>query len=145
MKNFKTITLFAILLVFTLNSCNFLLKKDSKRTKVEAKEDKAKNSDVLNLTSPIRPNEKLVLDSVYTDTIMFSGWIYEGAEFQYLKGYKNNKEVFITHLLDEAGQNKYQLELGDNITVQWKIHKYDEPADDEIFYYKETLVSLKKK
>jgi len=144
MKNFKTITLLAILLIFTLNSCNFFSKKNSKRTKVEAKEDKAKSSDVLNLTSPLRPNEKLVLDSVYTDTIMFADWIYGGEEFQYLKGYKNNKEVLITHLLDEAGQDEYQLELGDNITVQWKIHKYDEPAHDEIFYYKETLVFLEK-
>jgi len=73
------------------------------------------NTDFVN---DIRPNKKLKLHTVYTDTIEFINYNDEGDYF-FMEAVKDHKDIYLYYNWD--GEDKYDFKKNDLIEVQWKI------------------------
>ncbi|MET3021753.1 hypothetical protein [Flavobacterium hydatis] len=140
MKVFYSLALFTLLI-----SC-----KDNKE--VNAKTDSISQKEILNtkdtinkipseFKSEIRPNEKLKLQQVYTDTAEFVRF-NEGGDYSYVEIKKNNKIISLTTNLTEAENPNYTM--GDIFDFKWQIDSVFISGDGERRDFTEWFVSAKK-
>jgi len=137
--------LYCIALLAMLFSC-----KDSKEATAESlKENVTKdtlsvneagdNVSNLNLTSNVRPGEKLKLEEVYDDTVEFVNFDGNG-DYALFTVQKNKKLIsFYTDLADAK-----TFKRGDLLDVAWKMDTIYEAGEGEKLEFAEWLVNAKK-
>lgn len=137
MKNRISFLIITILISFGMQSCKEK-RQVTKQTKSSiTPEPKKENTIPSEFKNQLRPNQKLKLGEIYTDTVHF---IKTDTDYDYwmLSVEKNKETVHFVYT------ENYQFTKGDEIEIRWKIDSLREAGDDEILYFKEHLVSAKK-
>lgn len=125
------------ILVFALQSCG---NETQKATRASNSENPPQTSaDVSELTSRLRPNERLELRKIYTDTIDFIEFNDYGDEP--LIFINKNKDT-VSLIYDWALE--YDFVRGDELEIQWKMDSIRYAGDSEFLDYTAFLISAKK-
>ena len=111
MKN-KLLILF-LLSNFIFIACNSNAKKEDA---ILAKDKAIENKDTLN----IKPNETVLLNKTYIDTIEFLSYD-DDYDYKMLIGKKNEHEVAFVYDWDWNSDNKYNFNSGDILEITWKM------------------------
>lgn len=125
------------ILVIILQSCG---NETQKATIASNSENPQQTSaDASELTSSLRPNERLELGKIYTDTIDF-------VEFN---DYGDEPLIFINRNKDTTSliydwEIGYDFVRGDELEIQWKMDSIRYAGDSEFLEYTAFLVSAKK-
>lgn len=92
--------------------------------------------------STIRPNEAILLNKTYTDTIEF---LYHDDDYDYkmLFGKKNQHEVSFVYDWDWNTDKKYNFNSGDILEITWKMDSLYIAGDCETLDFKERVVEAK--
>ena len=94
-------------------------------------------------TSTIRPNEAIVLNKTYKDTIQFSSYNDDG-DYNLLFGKKDYQEVILTYNYDWEKDNKYHFIEDEFIQITWKMDSIWQAGDSETLDFKETIIDAKR-
>ncbi|MFH6602335.1 hypothetical protein ACEZ3G_02520 [Maribacter algicola] len=140
-----------ILLILLLFSCQQGAKNiKTPETGVEQLEAIEKQIDTLDtnqipiqVESPLRPNETLILNKTYIDTLEFNDY-NDDYDYRYLIGKKNGAEVSLVYNWDWFDNNDYNFLQGDVIEVQWKMDSISMPGDRESVAIAEIALDAKK-
>ncbi len=89
----------------------------------------------------IRPNQKLKLHTVYTDTIQFIKY-NDDYDYFFIEAKKNNKDVGLIYTWDIT--KKYDFKKHDLIKVQWKIDSIHIAGDGETLSFSEYAINAEK-
>ena len=151
MKN-KLLSLFlgSISLSFCLNACKdsaVATKTTESDTQIKIKKESVtklqleqKTEPLRKFSSRLRPNEKLEIGEIYTDTINFLGFNTDYDDWLFAAK-KNNDTIYLIY--NEGLKTK--LFEKDELVVNWKMDSLRYAADTEYVQYREYLVSFKKK
>ncbi|MGB1247970.1 MAG: hypothetical protein ACPG4Z_03735 [Chitinophagales bacterium] len=112
-------------------------------------EEIAKNKEVFNdfgeitpiktqFTSTIRLNSIISLDELYTDTIEFHTY-NDDYDYFYLEGEKDGIKVALIYDWDTDDMN-YNFNLGDTISIQWKMDSIYIAGDGETLDFTEKVI-----
>lgn len=120
-------------IAFLMQSCGNGSEKES--TKLHISADSLNSEHI----SQFRPNEKIKLGKVYTDTVEFIAYNDDG-DYQWLY-VKKSKDTLIL-----VNENNYDRSLlrGDEIEVQWKMDSIWIAGEGERLDFAEWLTSIKK-
>ncbi|SFI05099.1 hypothetical protein [Halpernia frigidisoli] len=129
--------IFYLILVFALQSCENKTKKSTEFN------SKLKNSTEINsiptdFQSLLRPDEKLKLGKIYTDTLKYVTFDDNGDNWLvFVK--KNNDTIGLVY-------NKEQtyFKSGDEIKIEWKMDSIRNAGDSDFLDYKEFIIKIQK-
>lgn len=99
------------------------------------------NKVTINFKNNIRPNQKLKLHTVYTDTIRFMNY-NDNYDYFFLEAKKNNKDVSLIYNWDIT--KKYDFKKNDLIKIQWKIDSIFIAGDGETLSFSEYVIDAKR-
>ena len=140
MKNNITSFLF---LLFLLNVCLYSCKDKTQNSKKSEKiiKPKLKEEDPIpsELKSPLRPNEKIELRKIYTDTVKYLEFNDGGDERMFIVE-KNKKTIGLVY----NNEQKNKLVRGDEIVINWKMDSIRYAGDDEFLDFTQFLISSEK-
>ena len=126
------------------------MKKKTPETKIqelEVIEEKVEsietNQTPIQVNSPLRPNELLFLNTIYTDTLEFIDY-NDDYDYRYLIGHKNGTEVSLVYNWDWFENEGYNFVQGDVIEVQWKMDSIVMSGDQESVVIAELALDAKK-
>ena len=94
-------------------------------------------------TSTIRPNEAIVLNKTYKDTIQFSSYNDDG-DYKLLFGKKDYQDVILTYNYDWEVDKKYNFSENEFIQITWKMDSIWHAGDSETLDFKETIIDAKR-
>lgn len=94
-------------------------------------------------TSTIRPNETILLNKTYTDTIQFQSYNDDG-DYKLLFGKKGNQEVILTYKYHWEADKKYNFSEDEFIQITWKMDSIWQAGDGETLDFKETILKAKR-
>ena len=94
-------------------------------------------------TSTIRPNEAIVLNKIYVDTIQFQSYNDDG-DYQLLYGKKDYQEVVLIHNFDWEQEKKYNFLENETLQIKWKMDSIWIAGDGETLDFKETVIEGKR-
>ncbi|WP_445714182.1 hypothetical protein [Flavobacterium sp.] len=94
-------------------------------------------------TSTIRPNEAIVLNKIYVDTIQFQSYNEDG-DYQLLYGRKDYQEVVLIHNFDWEQEKKYIFLENETLQIKWKMDSIWIAGDGETLDFKETIIKVNK-
>ncbi|MCA0957634.1 hypothetical protein LCL86_01165 [Muricauda ruestringensis] len=95
------------------------------------------------LSSALRPNEPVLLNEIYTDTLEFNDY-NDDYDYWYLNGRKNGEDVSLIYNWDWRNNQDYNFRQGDLIMIQWKMDSIVNPGDEEVVNMKEVAINAKK-
>ena len=132
-------------------SCNQGFKeKKAPKTKVQKIESVQEQVDTpatdtppTKLSSALRPNEPVVLNEIYTDTLEFIDY-NDDYDYRYIIGHKNGLEVSLFYNWDWFDNEVYNFLQGDVIAVQWKMERMAIPGDQKTVRIEEMALDAKK-
>lgn len=134
--NKPTFFLILFLLVFSLQSCkkkeNETINENSIQKESELKKDSTTFKSVL------RPNEKIELGKVYTDTVKFVRFDDNGDD-SYFFVKKNKDTISLIYNTDDP-----KIIRGTDLEIQWKMDSLRPVGDPEYLDFTEYLISWKK-
>ncbi len=119
--------LFALITVLLLIACNNTTKQDEQVVAPD-------NKDSVDINSPLKPNERLILGKTYTDTVSFIELNDEGDD--YLCFVQKNKDT-----IGLIYNGEYNFVRGDQIAINWKMDSIRYAGDSEFLNYTEFLLS----
>ena len=90
-------------------------------------------------SSNLRPQEAILENHLYIDTIEFSRYDDNG-DYYYLIGKKDGGEVAFIYNWDWRNNKQYNFKSGDMIKVQWKMFRAVEAGDEEIVIFSERAI-----
>jgi len=139
-------------LVLVVISCNEVkISKEEKSSESTLKIEKTiidtiKKSEINNTLeisykSTIRPNQELILEKVYIDTVQFINF---NDNYDYMLFFAQKKKEKVSLIYDLIYENKFDFFQGDEIEVKWKIDSISIAGDDERLDFSEWLISAKK-
>ena len=96
-----------------------------------------------NFKSDIRPNLKIILNKIYTDTIEFGAY-NDNYDYWYLEGKKNGNEIRLIYNWKEGTESKYDFKYGDILKVQWKMDSIFIAGDGETLDFAERVIDAVK-
>lgn len=91
--------------------------------------------------SNIRPNQKLNLNTIYNDTIIFVRY-NDDYDYFFLEGRKNSQNVSLIYNWDD---NNYSFNMSDSIIIKWKIDSIYIAGDGETLDFAEFVIDAIKK
>lgn len=94
-------------------------------------------------TSTIRPNEAILLNKIYVDTIQFSSYNDDG-DYRLLFGRKDYQEVILMHNFDWEQEKKYNFSENETIRITWKMDSIWIAGDGETLDFNETIIDAKR-
>ena len=94
-------------------------------------------------SSALRPSEPVLLNAMYTDTLMFDDY-NDDYDYWYLNGHKNGEHVSLIYNWDWRNNQDYNFRQGDLIVIQWKMDNIVNPGDEEVVNMKEVAINAKK-
>ena len=94
-------------------------------------------------TSTIRPNEAIVLNKIYVDTIQFQSYNDDG-DYQLLYGRKDYQEVVLIHNFDWEQEKKYNFLENETLQIKWKMDSIWIAGDGETLDFKELIIEAKR-
>lgn len=94
-------------------------------------------------TSTIRPDEAIVLNKIYVDTIQFQSYNDDG-DYQLLYGRKDDQEVVLIHNFDWEQEKKYNFSENETLQITWKMDSIWIAGDGETLDFKETIIKVKR-
>ncbi len=141
----------SLLLMLLILSCQTGTKeKTSMEVKVQKKEiienkvsSKKSNPAPTQFSSAIRPDESLLLNTSYTDTITFNDY-NDDFDYWYLNGQKNETEVSFIYNWDWRNNKKYNFKSGDLIEINWIMDRIGMAGDEEVIDFVERAIDAKK-
>lgn len=93
-------------------------------------------------TSSIRPNEAILLNKIYTDTIQFQSYNDDG-DYNLLFGTKDFQDVILTYNYNWEVEDKYNFKVNDLIEITWKMDSIWHAGDSETLDFKETIIDAR--
>ena len=94
-------------------------------------------------SSNVRPDEALVLNKIYTDTIEFS--IYnDDYDYRMIEGKMNGKDVSLIYNWDWDNNDRYNFKPSDLLQVEWKMDSIFMAGDGETLDFKEWAIDAKR-
>lgn len=93
-------------------------------------------------TSSIRPNEAILLNKIYTDTIQFQSYNDDG-DYNLLFGTKDFQDVILTYNYNWEVEDKYNFKADDLIEITWKMDSIWHAGDSETLDFKETIIDAR--
>ncbi|AZI22922.1 hypothetical protein EIH07_07670 [Chryseobacterium taklimakanense] len=132
----KLIRLF--IFAFALQSCE---NNTGKTTESYSKSEISTEKNIIptDFKSPLRPNEKLELGKIYTDTVKFIDFDDNGDNWLFIV--KKDKQNAIT--LIKNSDNEYDFVRGDEIEIRWKMDSIRYAGDTEFLNFRELMISAK--
>jgi len=94
-------------------------------------------------TSTIRPNEAIVLNKIYVDTIQFQSYNDDG-DYKLLYGKKDYQEVVLIHNFDWEQEKKYNFLENETLQIKWKMDSIWIAGDGETLDFKELIIEAKR-
>ena len=94
-------------------------------------------------TSTIRPNEAILLNKTYTDTIQFQSYNDDG-DYKLLFGKKDNQEVILTYKYNREVDKQYHFSEDEFIQITWKMDSIWQAGDGETLDFKETILKARR-
>ncbi|MEZ4838005.1 hypothetical protein [Flavobacterium sp.] len=94
-------------------------------------------------TSTIRPNEAILLNKTYKDTIQFNSYNDDG-DYRLLFGKKDFQEVILIHNFDWEQEKKYNFSENETLQITWKMDSIWIAGDGETLDFKETIIDAKR-
>jgi hypothetical protein len=94
-------------------------------------------------TSTIRPNEAILLNKTYKDTIQFSSYNDDG-DYKLLLGKKDIYEVILNYKYNWEADKKYNFSEDEFIQITWKMDSIWHAGDSETLDFKETITDAKR-
>ena len=142
-KNTSLLTLFTLLLFCTIgcknNSQNTKEQENSIESEViEITEVSEKNELPKDFESVLRPNEKIELGKIYSDTVNYVEFNDDG-DYRLFFVEKNNETISLICNVEET-----QLFKGNKVAINWKIDSIRYAGDPEFLNFKEFLTSYNK-
>lgn len=139
------------MLFLSLASCTQGAKEKKKtKTKVQKIETVQEKIDTpaahkmpIKLSSVLRPNEPILFNEIYTDTLEFIDY-NDDYDYRYIIGHKNGMEVSLFYNWDWFDNEVYNFLQGDVIAVQWKMERMAIPGDQETVGIAEMALDAKK-
>ncbi|MCF6279655.1 MAG: hypothetical protein L3J14_04845 [Flavobacteriaceae bacterium] len=104
---------------------------------------KTVNEPKTKFTSNLKPNETILLNQVYTDTIVFTAYD-DNYDYFMLLGEKNGKSVSLIYNWEWYNNEKYNFKYGDIIKVKWKMHSISIAGDGERLDFSERAIDAEK-
>jgi hypothetical protein len=104
------------------------------KVKKETQTIAVKKDSIHNLTSIIRPNQKLTLGKMMTDEFEFVSYNDNGDYFL-IRVKKNKEEISLIYDWDKT--KKYEFNRGDVINIDWKIDSMWVAGDGESLHFEE--------
>ena len=133
--NKSTFFLIISFLISSLQSCK---KKENEQTKENSTQKEAVlKKDSTEFKSLLRPNEKLELGKVYTDTVKFVRFDDNGDD-SYFFVKKNKDTISLIYNTDEP-----KIIRGTELEIKWKMDSLRPAGDPEYLDFTEYLVSWK--
>lgn len=134
----KNILLTLLVFIFVLQSCGNEIGKAAENNN-SSKIVQVQTGDILRmLKSALRPNQKIAIGKIYTDTVQYINFNDEGDNRLFFV--KKNKNTI--GLIYHNEQLKYTR--GDQIEIKWKTDSIQYAGDPEFLNYTEFLVSAKR-
>lgn len=93
--------------------------------------------------SNLRPDEVIVLNKTYTDTITFSAY-NDGGDYALLLGEKDEKGVMLFYNMEWETNEKYSFKYGDLIKVNWKMDSIYIVGDGGTLDFKERALDAER-
>ena len=114
--------------------------KTKKSTKINSKQKNATevNTIPVDFESQLRPNEKLKLGKIYTDTVKYVSFDDNGDNWLVLVK-KNNDTIGLVYNTDQNN-----LINGDEIKIEWKMDSIRNAGDPEFIDHREFLIKTQK-
>ncbi len=94
-------------------------------------------------SSDLKPNQTILLNQIYTDTIEFSAYD-DNYDYFYLMGKKNGKAVSLIYSWDWNTDNQYNFTDGDLIKVQWKMDSIFIAGEGDALDFSERAIDAEK-
>ncbi|GAA3520019.1 hypothetical protein GCM10022393_37820 [Aquimarina addita] len=91
----------------------------------------------------IRPDETIVLNKEYTDTIQFLSY-NDDYDYFFMEGKKNDKDVSLIYSWGWSENKKYDFKPGDMIKVKWKMDSITIAGDGETLQFTEKAMDAEK-
>lgn len=104
---------------------------------------KTENETKTKISSNLKPYESILLNQVYTDTILFSVYDDNGDYFL-LNGKKNRNDVSLIYNWEWTTNEKYNFKYGDRIKVKWKMQRFVNAGDEEVVDFREKAIDAEK-
>lgn len=112
-------------------------------TKFHINKDGYINEIKTQFSSSLRPNETILLNKVYTDTIVFNDYNDDG-DYALLIGKKNEKEVILIYSGGWETIEKYNFKYGDYLNIEWKMDTIYIAGEGDEIDFKETVINAKR-
>lgn len=93
-------------------------------------------------TSSIRPNEAILLNKTYIDTIQFQSYNDDG-DYNLLFGKKDYQDVILTYNYNWEVEDNYNFKKDDLIEISWKMDSIWHAGDSETLDFKETIIDVR--
>ncbi len=136
MKNkITSLLLLIVFLSFSLQSCEKKEKPTDKENPVKKETEEKKDSTVFK--SQLRPDEKLELGKIYTDTVQFVNFDDNGDDWHFMVK-KNQDTISLIYNNDDP-----QIVRGTDLEIKWKMDSLRPAGDPEYLDFTEYLVSSK--
>ena len=139
------------ILFLSLASCNQGVKeKKIPETKVQQIEIVPEQVDTIatdktptKFSSVLRPNEPVLFNEIYTDTLEFSDY-NDDFDYWYLNGLKKGKDVSLIYNWEWRTDEDYNFRQGDLIVVEWKMDSIVMAGDEEVVNRTERALDARK-
>lgn len=136
MKNkITSLLLLIVFLSFSLQSCEKKENETINENLVKKETEEKKDSTVFK--SPLRPNEKIELGKIYTDTVQFVNFDDNGDDWRFIVK-KNQDTISLIYNNDDP-----QIVRGTDLEIKWKMDSLRPAGDPEYLDFTEYLVSSK--
>ena len=134
MKHLNLAKILFFIVIFALQSCG---DKSQKSTEIDDSDLMDVNAIPNEFESALRPNQKLELGKIYTDTVKFVDYNDEGDNGLFIVE-KSQDSIYLIHM------ETFDFVRGDELEVQWKIDSIRYAGDSDFLDFREQLVSAKK-
>lgn len=94
-------------------------------------------------TSTIRPDEAILLNKIYVDTIQFKSYNEDG-DYRLLFGRKDDQEVILIHEFYWEQEKKYNFYENETLQITWKMDSIWIAGDGETLDFSETVIEAKR-
>lgn len=115
--------------------------KKTESNSIEPEEIKATNAIPSEFKSPLRPNEKIELGKIYTDTVAFTKFNDYGDYFLSIVRKNNDYHSLIYDLISDR---EFDYLRGDTIEIKWKMDSIWIAGDGERLDFAEWMVDARK-
>lgn len=155
MKN--KISILIVLLSFGFIACNDSVKSKKEDTNTQDIIDTTKLENIriedvrveevsqtkTKFSSNIRPNDPIVLNRTYTDTIAFLSY-NDDYDYRMIEGKKNEKFVALIYNWDWQNNEKYNFKNGGFLKVEWKLDSIYSAGDGETLEFAERAIEVER-